>query len=45
MTGVTDPYEAPIKPDLEIITDNETIEVSLQKIMGFITLKTKRNNE
>jgi adenylylsulfate kinase len=45
MTGVTDPYEAPIKPDLEIITDNETIEVSLQKIMGFITLKIEQNNE
>ncbi|MFT4987225.1 MAG: adenylylsulfate kinase, partial [Flavobacteriales bacterium] len=45
MTGVTDPYEAPIKADLEIITDNEAIEISLQKIMDFITLKIKRNNE
>jgi adenylylsulfate kinase len=45
MTGVTDPYEAPIKADLEIITDNEAIEISLRKIMGFITLKIKRNNE
>lgn len=44
MTGVTDPYEAPLNPDLEIRTDSEAIGVSLQKIMEFIYLKIEQNN-
>jgi adenylylsulfate kinase len=45
MTGITDPYEAPLNPDLEICTEIETIEESLKKIMDLITQKIKQNNE
>lgn len=36
MTGVSDPYETPLNPDLEIVTDNQTIEKSVQTILDFI---------
>ena len=39
MTGISAPYEAPTQPDLEIATENETIEMSLKKIMRFLTQK------
>ena len=39
MTGISAPYEAPTQPDLEIVTDNEAIEMSLDKIMRFLTQK------
>jgi adenylylsulfate kinase len=39
MTGISAPYEAPTQPDLEIVTDNEAIEMSLKKIMRFLTQK------
>jgi len=39
MTGISAPYEAPTQPDLEIVTDNEAIEMSLDKIMHFLTQK------
>lgn len=39
MTGISAPYEAPTQPDLEIVTDNEAIEMSLKKIMHFLTQK------
>ena len=41
MTGISAPYEAPIAPDLEIITDGQTIEDSVQIILDFITEKLK----
>ncbi|MBC7882247.1 MAG: adenylyl-sulfate kinase [Anaerolineae bacterium] len=31
-TGVSDPYEAPLNPDLIISTDKETVEASVEKI-------------
>jgi adenylylsulfate kinase len=43
MTGVSAPYEAPINPDFEIITDNHTVEESLKDIMSFINKKLKNN--
>ena len=40
MTGISAPYEAPTQPDLEIVTDNEAIEMSLDKIMRFLSSKS-----
>ena len=45
MTGITDPYEAPLHPDLEIQTEHESIEISIKKIINYIEIKVKRNNE
>ena len=45
MTGISAPYEAPTQPDLEIVTDNEAIEMSLDKIMRFLSSKSTLRNE
>lgn len=39
MTGISAPYEAPVHPDLEIITDKTSIETSVQSILDFIVKK------
>ena len=39
MTGISAPYEAPINPDLEIVTDNQSVEKSVQTILDFIIQK------
>ncbi|WP_299119806.1 adenylyl-sulfate kinase [uncultured Winogradskyella sp.] len=39
MTGISSPYEAPVNADLEIITDNQSIENSVQTILDFIIKK------
>ena len=41
MTGVSAPYEAPINPDLEVITDGHSIEENAKTIIEFITKKLK----
>ncbi|EDP71449.1 adenylylsulfate kinase [Flavobacteriales bacterium ALC-1] len=41
MTGISAPYEAPVNPDLEIITDNQSIEDSVKTILDFIIQKLK----
>ncbi|MBF8148516.1 adenylyl-sulfate kinase [Winogradskyella sp. F6397] len=41
MTGISAPYEAPINPDVEIKTDDQSIEVSVQTILDFIIQKLK----
>lgn len=41
MTGISAPYEAPENPDLEIITDNQSVEDSAQTILNFIIQKLK----
>ena len=41
MTGVSAPYEAPINPDLEVITDGHSIEENVKTILEFITKKLK----
>ena len=43
MTGISSPYEPPTNPDLEIITDKESVEESLLKLLKFI--KNKINHE
>ena len=39
MTGISAPYEAPIKPKLEVITDRQSIEESVKTILEFINKK------
>ena len=41
MTGISAPYEAPVNPDLEVITDGHSIEESVKTILEFITKKFK----
>lgn len=39
MTGISAPYEPPVNPDLEIKTDHQSIETSVQVILDFIVKK------
>ncbi|WP_431108149.1 adenylyl-sulfate kinase [Winogradskyella poriferorum] len=39
MTGISAPYEAPESPDIEIKTENESVESAAQRIVDFLTLK------
>ncbi|HLV38824.1 adenylyl-sulfate kinase [Xanthomarina sp.] len=41
MTGISAPYEAPENPDLEIKTENETVEDAAQRIVDYIKPKIK----
>ena len=41
MTGISAPYEAPVNPDLEVITDGQPIEKSVKTILEFINKKLK----
>jgi adenylylsulfate kinase len=41
MTGITAPYQAPVNPDLEVITDRQSIEESVVVIMEFLNTKLK----
>ena len=41
MTGISAPYQAPIHPDLEVITDGQSIEESVEIIINFINKKLK----
>jgi adenylylsulfate kinase len=41
MTGVSAPYQPPIHPDLEIVTDGQTIQESVAVIMQFLNKKFK----
>ena len=41
MTGISAPYQAPINPDLEIITDGQPIEESVKTILEFTNKKLK----
>ena len=39
MTGVSAPYQPPIAPDIEIVTDGQTTEESVAVIMQFLNTK------
>ncbi|OBX21646.1 MULTISPECIES: adenylyl-sulfate kinase [Bizionia] len=41
MTGISAPYEAPDNPEIEIKTENETVEAAAQRIVDYIALKLK----
>ena len=44
MTGISAPYQPPINPDLEVITDGQSIEDSVQSILKFLNQKLKFNS-
>jgi adenylylsulfate kinase len=35
-TGVSDPYEAPLNPEVTVNTDRETVEESVAKIVAYL---------
>jgi adenylyl-sulfate kinase len=35
-TGISDPYEAPVSPEIEVRTDTETVEESAAKILNYL---------
>ena len=37
MTGISAPYEAPLNPDFEIITDAQSIEDSVKELLTFLS--------
>ena len=39
MTGISAPYQVPTHPDIEIITDSQTIQESVAVIMQFLNTK------
>ena len=39
MTGISAPYEAPVNPDIEVVTDGKTIQESVAVIMQFLNTK------
>lgn len=41
MTGISAPYQPPVSPDLEITTDGQTIQESVDTILKFIKKKLK----
>lgn len=43
MTGISAPYQAPVNPDIEVITDGQPIEDSVKTILDFINKKLKPN--
>lgn len=45
MTGISAPYEAPEHPDIEIITEKESVKSSVKKIIDFITPKLQLDHE
>lgn len=45
MTGISAPYEAPEHPDIEIKTEDISINKAVEKVLNFIQPKLKLNNE
>lgn len=41
MTGISAPYEAPVNPDIEIVTDNQSVESAVAAILECINQKIK----
>ena len=41
MTGISAPYQAPVHPDLEVVTDGQPIEKSVKTILEYIHTKLK----
>jgi adenylylsulfate kinase len=38
-TGVSDPYEAPANPEVQVRSDTESIDESLARILGFLAAR------
>ena len=45
MTGISAPYEAPINPDLELITDGKSIGESVNSILNYLNQRLNLNHE
>ena len=45
MTGISSPYEAPVNPDFEVITDGQSVEESVDHILKFLNQKINLKNE
>lgn len=45
MTGVSSPYQPPINPDLEVITDGKSVEENADQILKLLSQKINLNNE
>ena len=45
MTGISAPYEAPEQPDIEIKTENVSVEEAVQEIVKYITPKLQLSYE
>ena len=45
MTGISAPYEAPENPDIEIKTEEETVDKAVKRILEFLTPKLKLSYE
>ena len=45
MTGIDAPYEPPINPDIEILTEKMTIEESVKQVVEYIKNKITLKNE
>lgn len=45
MTGISAPYETPTHPDIEIVTETESVDLAVKKILEVITSKLKLNHE
>jgi adenylylsulfate kinase len=39
MTGISAPYEAPVSPDLEVVTDNQPVETTVKTVLDFVIRK------
>ena len=44
MTGISAPYEAPINPDIEVITDGQSAQESVDHILKFLNQKINLKN-
>ena len=44
MTGISAPYEAPVNPDLEIVTDGQSIGESVDQLLEFLNKKNNLKN-
>ena len=45
MTGISSPYEAPVSPDLEVITHGYSVEESVNSVLQFLNKKLNLNYE
>lgn len=45
MTGVSSPYEPPIKPDIEVVTDGQSVEENVDQILKLLSKKINLDNE
>ena len=45
MTGISAPYQAPVNPDFEVITDGQSIAESVNTILNYLNQRLNLNHE